>query len=50
MRDIPPAPATRRVPDLPPAPLLAGQPAFVTGTTLFVDGGTTLYPGFATGG
>ena len=23
---------------------------YVTGTTLFVDGGMTLYPGFATGG
>ncbi|MGH7938520.1 MAG: sugar dehydrogenase, partial [Bryobacteraceae bacterium] len=26
------------------------QSDYITGTTLFVDGGMTLYPGFATGG
>jgi glucose 1-dehydrogenase len=27
-----------------------GEPDYVVGSTLFVDGGMTLYPGFATGG
>ena len=30
--------------------ILRGQKAIVTGTTLFVDGGMTLYPGFADNG
>jgi glucose 1-dehydrogenase len=30
--------------------LAADQSDYVVGTTLFVDGGMTLYPGFATGG
>ena len=30
--------------------LVSDQADYVTGTTLFVDGGMTLYPGFATGG
>ena len=30
--------------------LASDQADYVNGTTLFVDGGMTLYPGFATGG
>ena len=30
--------------------LASDEADYVTGTTLFVDGGMTLYPGFATGG
>ena len=30
--------------------LASDQADYVTGTTLFVDGGMTLYPGFASGG
>jgi len=30
--------------------LASGLSDYVVGTTLFVDGGMTLYPGFATGG
>jgi hypothetical protein len=30
--------------------LLEGQTALVTGTTILVDGGMSLYPGFRTGG
>ncbi len=46
----PPLPDSSRSPDAPSHPVLTGQPALVTGATLFVDGGMTLYPGFATGG
>jgi glucose 1-dehydrogenase len=30
--------------------LASDQADYVTGTTLFIDGGMTLYPGFETGG
>ena len=30
--------------------LASDEADYITGTTIFVDGGMTLYPGFATGG
>lgn len=30
--------------------LASGHSDYVVGNTLFIDGGTTLYPGFTTGG
>jgi glucose 1-dehydrogenase len=30
--------------------LASDQADYITGTTIFIDGGMTLYPGFATGG
>ena len=30
--------------------LASDEADYVTGTTLFIDGGMTLYPGFASGG